>query len=137
MMNFVETSFWIYEHVRDLFYFLSLILKNMLEKTYNPGKILQIESAVEYQAGSIVSREIYRTEAGTLTVFAFDEGQGLSTHTAPFDAFVQVLDGESKITIDNEEHVLKKGDLILMPTGHPHAVYAIKKFKMLLTMMKK
>ena len=65
MMNFVETSFWIYEHVRDLFYFLSLILKNMLEKTYNPGKILQIESAVEYQAGSIVSREIYRTEAGT------------------------------------------------------------------------
>ena len=109
----------------------------MGENTYNRGKVLQIESAVEYQAGSIVSREIYRTEAGTLTVFAFDEGQGLSTHTAPFDAFVQVLDGESKITIDKEDFVCKKGDLILMPAGHPHAVFAIKKYKMLLTMMKK
>ncbi len=109
----------------------------MVEKTYNPAKVLQIEPLVEYQTGSIVSREVYRTEAGTLTLFAFDEGQGLSTHTAPFDAFVQVLDGESKITIDNDEFICKKGDLILMPAGHPHAVYAIKRFKMLLTMMRK
>jgi quercetin dioxygenase-like cupin family protein len=109
----------------------------MPENSYNPEKALKLEALIEYQTGAVVSREIYRTEAGTLTVFAFDSKEGLSVHTAPFDAFVQILDGTAKIQIGETETECTKGELILMPANVPHGLKAVTKFKMLLTMMRK
>jgi len=91
---------------------------------------------VGYQDGAIVSREIVKRPNGNVTVFAFDEGQGLSEHTAPFDALVQVLEGEVEITIAGKSHRLQGGGLILMPANQPHALKAIKRFKMILTMIR-
>ena len=91
---------------------------------------------VEYQTGAIVSREIFKKPTGTVTLFAFDAGQGLSEHTAPFDALVQVLDGEAQITIAGQRHRVPAGQLILMPAGQPHALQAERRFKMLLTMFR-
>ena len=90
----------------------------------------------EYQSGAIVSRQIVKTGGGNVTLFAFDEGQELSEHTAPFDALVQVLDGQAEIAISGKPFLLKTGEAILMPANEPHAVRAVKKFKMLLTMIK-
>ena len=95
-----------------------------------------LSSMVEFQGGSIVSREIIKKPGGTVTLFAFDEGQGLSEHTAPFDAMVQAVEGEVEITISGKSHVLKAGDMIVMPAGEPHALKALKKFKMLLVMIR-
>jgi quercetin dioxygenase-like cupin family protein len=91
---------------------------------------------VGYQDGAVVSREIMKKPAGTVTVFAFDEGQALSEHTAPFDALVQVLEGEVEIAISGKSHRLQSGGLILMPANQPHALKAIKRFKMILTMIR-
>ena len=91
---------------------------------------------VSYQKGSIVSREVLNKKTGTVTAFAFDEGQGLSEHTAPFDALVQVLEGEVEITISKKPNRVKEGELILMPANQPHALKAITRFKMLLTMIR-
>lgn len=91
---------------------------------------------LSYQDGSIVSREIVKKPTGSVTVFAFDEGQGLSEHTAPFDALVQVLEGEVEIMISGEPHRLQGGELILMPANQPHALKALKRFKMILTMLR-
>lgn len=91
---------------------------------------------VEYQAGSIVSRTIIKKKTGTVTLFAFDEGQGLSEHTAPYDALVQILDGEAEIIISGKALNVKEGELVILPAGKPHALNALKKFKMLLTMIK-
>ncbi len=92
--------------------------------------------AVEYQKDAVVSRTLLDTKAGTVTLFAFDAGQGLSEHTAPFDAMVQVLDGETEVTIHGETIMVKQGEMIVMPAGKPHALRAIKRFKMLLVMIK-
>jgi len=91
---------------------------------------------VGYQDGAIVSREIMKKPTGTVTVFAFDEGQGLSEHTAPFDALAQVLEGEVEITISGKPQRLLGGGLVLMPANQPHALKAIKRFKMILTMIR-
>ncbi|MHC3129916.1 MAG: cupin domain-containing protein [Candidatus Bathyarchaeota archaeon] len=91
---------------------------------------------IEYQEGSVVSRTIIDKETGTVTLFAFDEGQGLSEHTAPFDALVHTLDGEVEVTISGKKFPLTKGEVIIMPANQPHALRAIKRFKMLLTMIK-
>ena len=91
---------------------------------------------INYQDGAIVSREIVEKPTGTVTAFAFDEGHGLSEHTAPFDALVQVLEGEVEITISGKLNCLKGGELILMPANQPHALKAVKRFKMLLTMIR-
>jgi quercetin dioxygenase-like cupin family protein len=102
-----------------------------------PGaRAAEVSELVNYQAGAIVSREIVKKPTGTVTIFAFDEGQGLSEHTAPFDALVQVLEGEAIITISGKLHRLQRGALILMPANQPHALKAIKRFKMILTMMR-
>lgn len=92
---------------------------------------------VSYQDGSIVSRQITKAEAGNVTLFAFDKGQELSEHTAPFDALVHVLDGETEIRISGKPFHLKTGDAIIMPAEEPHAVRATQRFKMLLTMIRK
>jgi len=91
---------------------------------------------VEYQPGAIVSREILKTKTGSVTLFAFDAGQGLSEHTAPFDALVQVLDGEAEISIAGKRHRVRAGETILMPAQKPHALKAVSRFKMMLTMLR-
>ena len=91
---------------------------------------------LQYQDGSIVSRVLLKNKGGTVTLFAFDEGEGLSEHTAPFDALVVVLDGESNIHIDSEPFSVRKGQTITMPANRPHAVKAVTKFKMLLIMIR-
>jgi quercetin dioxygenase-like cupin family protein len=99
-------------------------------------QISNIKDLVAYQDGSIVSKEIIKKATGTVTLFAFDQDQGLSEHTAPFDALVAVLDGEAEITISGESHHLKEGEMVIMPGGKPHALRAVKRFKMMLVMVR-
>ena len=107
------------------------------KNSYLPvSEVVQLNELIEYQEGSVVSRTLLNKETGTLTLFAFDAGQGLSEHTAPFDALVYLLDGEADINISGTHHVVKTGEMILMPANKPHAVQAVQKFKMLLTMIK-
>jgi quercetin dioxygenase-like cupin family protein len=100
------------------------------------GKAKALVETVKYQNGSIVSKEIIRKEKGTVTVFAFDKGQGLSEHTAPFDALVYVFEGMAEVTIGGKPTLVKAGEMILMPAGKPHALKANKRFKMMLIMVK-
>ncbi|HKL49269.1 MAG TPA: cupin domain-containing protein [Desulfuromonadales bacterium] len=102
----------------------------------NGGESLDLENLVQYQDGSIVSRTLLEDQSGTLTVFSFDQGQALSEHTVPYNAFVQVLDGEAEITVGGDPVVVKTGEIVLMPGGVPHRVRAAQRFKMLLTMFK-
>jgi len=99
-------------------------------------KPASLAGMVEYQDDAVVSKTILKKGTGTVTLFAFDEGQGLSEHTAPFDAMVQVLDGEVEITISGKPYILKQGDFIVMPANDPHALKGIRKFKMMLTMIR-
>lgn len=105
--------------------------------TANKSEILHVADLVAYNEGSVVSRQITKTEAGNVTLFAFDKDQELSEHTAPFDALVHVLDGEAEIKISGAPFHLKSGDAIIMPADEPHAVRALTQFKMLLTMIRK
>lgn len=109
-----------------------------MNATKNKDGLLKgsVAGLVEYQRGAVVSREIMKVATGSVTVFAFDEGQGLSEHTAPFDALVLVLDGTAEITVGGEVHAVGKGELILMPAGVPHSLQARKRFKMLLVMIR-
>jgi quercetin dioxygenase-like cupin family protein len=91
---------------------------------------------VNYQEGSVVSREVVKRSTGSVTLFAFDEGQGLSEHTAPFDALVQVIEGQVEITISGQPHQLQAGEMLLMPAHQPHALKALQRFKMILTMIR-
>ena len=100
------------------------------------GTATDLSQAIAYQEGSVVSRELVRKETGTITVFAFDEGQGLSEHTAPFDAFVQVLEGKAEISIGGAPQELTGGQFIIMPAGIPHALKALSRFKMMLVMIR-
>ena len=101
------------------------------------GKAINVENMVEYQKDSVVSMEIIKKELGTVTLFAFDQGQGLSEHSAPFDAMVQIVDGEAEITIAGEPNTVKKGEMINMPANVPHALQAVNMpYKMVLTMIK-
>ncbi|MGB3092545.1 MAG: cupin domain-containing protein [Candidatus Zixiibacteriota bacterium] len=97
---------------------------------------MSLAERVEYQKDSIVSGEIIKKKTGTVTLFAFDQGQGLSEHTAPFDALVYVVDGEAEITISGKPFRLTEGEMIVMPANEPHALSANKKFKMLLIMVR-
>jgi len=96
----------------------------------------ELTSLLDYQTGAVVSRTILGKKTGTITLFTFDEGEGLSEHTAPFDAFVQILDGTAAITISGEMFNLKAGEMIVMPANVPHALKATTPFKMLLVMVK-
>jgi len=100
------------------------------------AKVLDMAGLVEYQTGSVVSRAIIQQKTGTVTLFAFDEGQGLSEHTAPFDALVCLLDGQAEIVISGASHFLKQGEMIIMPAHEPHALKAVKPFKMMLVMIR-
>jgi quercetin dioxygenase-like cupin family protein len=100
------------------------------------SEILNMIKLIEYQPGAIVSRQIAKAKGGNVTLFAFDEGQELSEHTTPFEAFVHVLDGEVEIKISGKAFPLKGGEAIIMPANQPHGVKAVKKTMMLLTMIK-
>jgi len=100
------------------------------------AEILNLVELVNYQEGSVVSRQITKADAGNVTLFAFDAGQELSEHTAPFDALVHLVDGEAEIIISGRSYHLKNGDAIIMPADEPHAVKASSQFKMLLTMIR-
>lgn len=108
----------------------------MAQKTFNTSEVYDLKNMVDYADGSTVSKIITRNDKGNLTLFAFDKGQNLSEHSAPFDALVLVLDGTGKIIIDKKEHDVHEGQMIIMPANVPHAVEAEEKFKMLLTMIK-
>jgi quercetin dioxygenase-like cupin family protein len=98
-----------------------------------PAKMVEL---VDYQEGSVVSRTIIDKKAGTVTLFAFDEGQGLSEHTAPYDALICLLEGDTEITISGKTVHVQEGEMVILPARKPHALKATKKFKMLLTMIR-
>jgi quercetin dioxygenase-like cupin family protein len=100
------------------------------------GETVNVAGLIDYAPGAVVSREVLRKGTGTVTVFAFDEGQGLSEHTAPFDALVNVLDGEAEVIIAGKPHMVKAGELIIMPANEPHALNALQPFKMMLVMIR-
>lgn len=112
-----------------------------MEKSINgitgiqPG-VMKMTDNIEYSPGSVVSRTLINKQAGTVTLFSFDAGQGLSEHTAPFDALVHVLEGTVTITLGGIAHLLDKDDMIIMPAGVPHALKAASKMKMMLVMVK-
>jgi quercetin dioxygenase-like cupin family protein len=107
-----------------------------MNKEIKERTVKKLRDLANYQNDAIVSRTILDKKAGTVTFFAFDKGQGLSEHTAPFDAIVNILDGEAEIIISGESHNVKEGDMLIMPANEPHALKAINKFKMLLTMIR-
>lgn len=100
------------------------------------ARAVKLSELVDYQVGSIVSRTLVDKKTGTVTLFAFGEGQGLSEHTAPFDALVSIMDGEAEVTISGKALRLKAGEMVIMPANEPHALRAIKNFKMMLVMIK-
>ena len=116
-----------------LFYFL---IAGLIMTENMKSKILSFNDLIEYNDDAIVSKIIVNSEKGSITIFAFDEGQGLSEHTAPFDATVQIIEGEAEIIISEESFKLSMGNMIIMPANKPHAVKSITKFKMILTMIK-
>jgi quercetin dioxygenase-like cupin family protein len=100
------------------------------------AQVTRLVDLADYQAGAIVSRTVIDKEVGSVTFFAFDEGQGLSEHTAPYDALVYILDGEAEVTISGRVLLLREGEMVIMPANEPHALRANKRFKMLLTMVR-
>jgi quercetin dioxygenase-like cupin family protein len=100
------------------------------------GQAFRITDLIDYQNNSVVSMEIVSRKTGTVTLFAFDQGQGLSEHTAPFDALVYLLDGEAEVTISGKALRLKEGEMVIMPANQPHALKALRKFKMVLIMIR-
>ena len=108
----------------------------METKEFKRAEIFSLEDTIKYSDGAVVSKTITNRPEGTVTLFAFDKDQGLSEHTAPFDAQVHVIDGSATIYIDKKPQILKRDDIIVMPANIPHAVEASERFKMILTMIK-
>ncbi len=108
----------------------------MTEKETSRVKATQLTNIIDYQKGAIVSSTLIDREVGTVTLFAFDKGQGLSEYAAPFDALVQVLEGETSVKISGKAISVKQGEITIMPANHPHALFAVTRFKMLLTMIR-
>ena len=100
------------------------------------GRAVEMNGLVSYQDGSVVSRTLIDRKIGTITLFTFDAGQGLSEHTAPFDAFVQIFDGVADVTIDGKVQRVSSGEFIIMPANIPHSLKAVEKFKMMLVMIR-
>ena len=100
------------------------------------GRVMTARDLVSYQEGAVVSRTLINKSVGTVTVFSFDQGQGLSEHTAPYDAMVEILDGEAEITIAGRAQRVKAGELLIMPANQPHSLHGVKAFKMMLIMIR-
>jgi len=107
-----------------------------MSNEFEKGKIFSYAESIAYSDNAVVSKHILKKETGNISIFAFDKGEGLSEHTAPFDAVVSIVDGKAEVKIDGVPHVLAAGNNIIMPANVPHALNAIEKFKMVLTMIK-
>lgn len=108
----------------------------VLERDELVSRVLDARDLLSYQDGAVVSKTLIDEPQGTVTLFAFDEDQGLSEHTAPFDALVHALEGGAEVTISGKDHALAAGEMIIMPRGEPHAIRALAPFKMLLVMIR-
>jgi quercetin dioxygenase-like cupin family protein len=108
----------------------------MEQKEFDKAKIFRFDNEIDYSDGAIVSKNVLKRGTGNISLFAFDKGEGLSEHTAPFDAMVQIVDGKAEIRIAGDKYILEKGDTIIMPANIPHALKAVEKYKMVLTMIR-
>jgi quercetin dioxygenase-like cupin family protein len=108
----------------------------MFTPVFQPANVYTLKNSVSYAEGAIVSKIVTKNEAGNITLFAFDKGQNLSRHSAPYDAIIQVLEGEGRIVIDQTEFLVSEGEMIIMPANIPHSVDADQQFKMMLVMIK-
>ena len=107
-----------------------------MEQSFKKGIVLHLASLVEYSEGGIISKQLIKSPAGNITLSSFDKGEGLSEHSAPFDALVQVLEGSANIVVNGQVFTVNAGESIVFPANAPHALVAVEKFKMLLTMIK-
>ena len=107
-----------------------------VESNTPKGKAFHLEGHIEYAAGSVVSKTLIKKDIGNITLFAFDQGQGLSEHTAPFDAVVNIIDGTAEITIGGDMQTVRKGEMLIMPANISHALQARERFKMVLVMIR-
>ena len=103
---------------------------------FEKGKVFNFNDSVEYASGGILSKTVLKKETGNISLFSFARGEALSEHTAPFDAMIQVVDGKGEVTIGGKPFILKAGEAIIMPANIPHAVKAVEKLKMVLTMIR-
>lgn len=111
-------------------------MKIQIKNKNADAEVFQLAQYVQYQEGPVVSREIVSKPTGTVALFAFDKGQGLSEHTAPYDALVYIIDGRAEVTVSGIKHQLHSGEVIIMPANHPHKLKAVEKFKMILVMIR-
>lgn len=130
--------YFIEYRLRFLFIIYELFCKGEMIMDTNTltGKALELNNLIAYQEGSVVSRTIVDKKTGTVTLFAFDKEQGLSEHTAPYDAFVYIIDGEAEVTISGKSLPVKQGEFIIMPANQPHSLRATQRFKMTLVMIR-
>lgn len=108
----------------------------MAQKEFEKDHVFRFDTEVEYAEGAVVSKNVLKRDTGNISLFAFDKGEGLSEHTAPFDALVQVVDGKAEITVGGKIHNLEAGESIIMPANVPHALKATERYKMVLTMIR-
>ena len=108
----------------------------MEKQSFEPGTSYNIKETISVAEGGIVSKQFIKNKGGNITLFAFDQGQGLSEHTAPFDAIVQIIEGKAEISIDGKKQIVSEGEMINMPANIPHALHATEAFKMCLIMLK-
>jgi len=108
----------------------------MESNEFEKAKVFSLNESVEYASGGILSKTILKKETGNISLFSFAKGEALSEHTAPFDAMIQVVDGKGEVTIGGMPYVLQSGEIIILPANIPHSVFAVEKFKMVLTMIK-
>jgi len=108
----------------------------MGKQSFESAKVYNLKESIDVAEGGVVSKQFIKNNGGNITLFAFDKGQGLSEHTAPFDAIVQIIEGEAEISVDGKKQVLVEGEMINMPANIPHAIHAAEAFKMCLIMLK-
>ncbi len=130
--NKAKDSFDLANKVEQIHHSLYKKALDMVEK----GKAVSLDALIGYQDGAVVSRTVIDKPVGTVTMFSFDEGEGLSEHTAPYDAMVLVVDGEAEVTVAGKANAVRAGEMIILPAGRPHALRAASRFKMLLVMIR-
>ena len=104
--------------------------------TFEKGKVFNENAVIDYAEGGVVSKELIHNDSGSVTLFSFDAGQGLSEHFAPYDALIQVIDGEMELTVEGTKHAIKAGESLIIPSGARHSVNAAQRFKMIITMIR-
>ncbi len=115
---------------------INKLTTTMKNKSFKPAKVYNLKQVVSFAEGGVVSKQFVKSKGGNITFFAFDQGEGLSEHTAPFEAVVQIIEGKAEVSIDGKKNVVAEGELIIMPANIPHALQAIEPFKMCLIMLK-